>query len=217
LTMHFKKPPSCSRVAQSIVLATVAWWGLVPWAQAAEPPKSAKAGQKQQSGAGDFVSYQDGKLTLQGAGGPLVWNNIGDNFKTYERDEDGRATKPKETVETLSKLTPGMAVRVNVEKSEISFGVDEATHGAFVSYSDGRLTLIGRAEELGPGFTNKYGTTLKPQIDPKTPVFESIDGGPFQPAGTAEVLSSVKEGAIITLRGKNDRILSIQIGVPKKQ
>lgn len=216
--MLFLKPLSRSRaVVYGFVLAAVAFLDLVPWSLvAAESPKSDQAKSTQSSGAGDFVSYQDGTLKLQGAGGPLVWTNVGENFKTFPRDEDGRPMQPVDTIETLSKLKPGMAVRVNVEKSEITFGVDEATHGTFVSYKEGKLTLIGRAEELGPGFTNKYGTTLSPQIDPKTPVWESIDGGEFKQVGTAEALNSVKEGTIITLRGKNDRILSIQIGVKKK-
>lgn len=216
--MPFMKPLSRSRaVVYVLVPAAVALSGLVPWPLvAAESPKSDQAKSKQSSGAGDFVSFQDGTLKLQGAGGPLVWNNIGDNFKTFPRDEDGRPMQPVDTIETLSKLKPGMAVRVNGEKSEITFGVDEATHGTFVSYKNGKLTIIGRAEELGAGFTNRYGTTLSPQIDPKTPVWESIDGGEFKKVGTAEALNSVKEGAIITLRGKNDRILRIDIGVKKK-
>ena len=75
--------------------------------------------------------------------------------------------------------------------------------------------MLGRADELGPSFTKKYGTTLSPQLDPKVPVEESVDGGDFQRIGTAEMLSTVKEGANITLRGKNDTIYLIQIGKKK--
>ncbi len=191
--------------------------GIVPGhLVSADEPKVVKATQMKQSGAGEFVSYKDGTLTLRGRGGVLIWANIVENYKTFQRPDDGSDANKVGTVEALSKLTPGMAVRVNVDKTEIFFGVDEQTHGTFVSYKDGKLTLIGREEELGPSFTKKYGTTLSPQIDPKTPVFESVDGGAFQPIGTAEVLSSVKEGTIVTLRGKNDRVNLIQLGVPNK-
>ncbi|HUP79387.1 MAG TPA: hypothetical protein VM260_12625, partial [Pirellula sp.] len=177
-SMLFMKPMSCHIViAYCTVLGLVAVLLVVPWTiVAAEEPISDNAKSKQQSGAGEFVSYQHGKLTLRGRGGPLVWNNIDEKIKTFERDEDGRDLKQVGTVEALSKLQAGMAVRVNVEKAEIYFGADEQTHGTFVSYKNGKLTLIGRAEELGDSFTKKYGTTLSPQIDPKTPVFESVDG-----------------------------------------
>lgn len=216
--MRFMKPVSrASVIANKIVLETVALLRLLPWSMvAAESPKAESPKQKAQSGAGEFVTYKDGKLTLKGRGGPLVWNNIGDNYKTFERDEDGHATKPVGTVEALSGLKAGMAERINGDKAEIYHGVDEQTHGTFVSYKDGKLTLIGRADELGENFTKKYGATLSPQIDPKTPVHESIDGGEFKPLGTAEALSSVKEGTIVTLRGKIDTVHLIQIGVKMK-
>ena len=210
--MRFVNPLCYQAVAAcGLVLGLVA----LPYVMA-QPPTALNAGQKlQKDGAGEFVSYKDGTLTLTGRGGPLVWENVRENFKTFERDADGPGAKAVATVEALGQLKVGMAVRVSIEKSEIRYGVDEHTSGTFVSYKDGKLVLIGRADELGESYTRKYGTNLSPQIDPKTPVEESVDGGEYKSVGTAEYLSTVKEGMVVTLRGKNDRVERIQIGVKK--
>ncbi len=213
--MHVPKP-SARRAVTLFVLALGlgAGFGTGPGAvAAADAPAGAKP---QKDGAGEFVSYKDGTLTLKGRGGPLVRENVGDNYKTFERDADGPGARAVGTGEALGQLKPGMAVRISPTKLEIRYGVDEHTSGTFVSYKDGRLVLIGRAKELGESYTKKYGTSLSPQIDSKTPVEESVDGGEFKPAGTAEYLTTVKEGTVVTLRGKNDTVLRVQLGVRKQ-
>ena len=218
--------PLVRRTRSAILLIAVT--GAGPWvAAAAEPPaaekkpvKPASAADKappskHKSGAGEFVSFKDGTLTLKGRGGPLVWTGVGENFKTYERDAEGSGAKLVGTA-ALGKLKAGMAVRVNVEKSEVRYGTDEHVSGTFVSYKGGKLVLIGRAEELGESYTKKYGTHLGPQIDPKTPVEESVDGGPYKAVGTAEYLSTVKEGTVVTLHGVNDAVTLVRLGVKKQ-
>lgn len=46
------------------------------------------------------------------------------------------------------------------------------------------------------------------------PIFESIDGGAYQPADIHS-LESTKEGTIVTIRKIEDVILDVKIGVAK--
>lgn len=170
------------------------------------------------SGSGAFISFQDGTLTIKGKSGLVNHKNVGKDFKTFQNNEDGPGCKPVDTVEALSRLVPGFAIRVNVEEHEITFGLDHRVIGTFVSYQGDKLNLL--ALEAPPGFLSKPTGNIALPLDPSTPVLESIAGGAYQFAGPAEkALKSVKLGTLVTARSEfdADKIEVIQIGESKRK
>jgi hypothetical protein len=182
----------------------------------------------EKSGAGVFVSYQDGTLTLDGKSGRLVYQHVGENYKTFQNNEDGPGSKLVSTVRALSgeklegkiipltRVLPGTLVRVDVETHEINFGFDYRVIGTFVSYEKGKLTLL--AADVPAGFVKKPEGKVTVTIDPDIPVLESIDGGYLKFAGAAEkALKAARPGAPITVRSQYDPdvIEIVEIGQPK--
>ncbi len=217
----FRRPA----VAFAILLGVFGTLGVAPSRLAAAD----KPGMNQ-SGSGTFVSYLDGTLTLNGKSGRLVYERVGENYKTYQNNEDGPGSKLVPTVRALSgeqlegklpsltRVLPGTVVRVDVEAREIHFGSDHRVIGAFMSYQDGKLNL--RAAEAPKGFVTKPVGDLSLRIDPATPVLESVAGGDYKFVGLAEkVFQTTKPGATITARSEYDPdiIEVVQIGVPKRQ
>jgi hypothetical protein len=191
---------------------------------AAEAPAANK------SGSGAFVSFRDGTLTIQGKSGLVVYHHVGENYTTYQNNENGPGSKPVGTVEALSgsilagnvaalsRVIPGTLCRVNVEDREIFFGLDYRVVGTWVSYQEGKLKLL--AADVPPGFVKKPAGDITLSIDPGIPVLESIDGGDLKFAGFAgEVLKTVQPGTRITARSEYDPdvIQVIEIGAPRRK
>ena len=96
--MRSFRPLSHRHVVCYKVLLTAICLVLLPWAiVGAEPPASEKVAQspptgktsteskKLKSGAGEFVSFKNGTLTLKGRTSNFTFDNIGDNYKTLDR------------------------------------------------------------------------------------------------------------------------------------
>lgn len=172
-----------------------------PTAARGESPESQP--QKEQSASGTFVSYKDGKLTIRSKVGPVVYQQVGANYKTFQNNELGAGSKPVDTATALAAVEPGMVVRVNVEDREIHFGLDYRVIGTFVSYKDGKLTLD--AAPAPQGFVQKPSGAVELTIERTIPVLESVDRGMYTLAGTADdVLNKVKKGTVVTARSETD-------------
>lgn len=173
--------------------------------------------QAEKSGAGTFVSFKNGTLTLQGKSGLLVYQ-IGEGYRTFANNEDGPGSKLVESKVALSQLMPGMVVYVNVESREISFGLDHRVIGTFVSYTDGKLHLV--AADVPPGFVQRPSGDIALSIERGIPVLASIQGSAYQFAGPAdEVLKTVKPGTLVTARSEFDpnAIEVIQLGQTQRK
>ena len=182
-------------------------------------PAPDKTGQNDKGGYGKFVSFKDGTLTLKGNYGGLVWKNFPETTKVVTWDDSAKAYQPAGNVEVLGKVETGTWIVVADPKALIRVGAKKGqTTGTFVSFKDERLLMLGK--DLGPNFTKKYGNQLHfHKFAEGVPVYESIDGCEYQPAGTAEmVLPKVKEGTVLTVHGAgDDNITRIDIGVPKSK
>ena len=92
-------------------------------------------------------SFVDGTLTLKGKSGLIVYENVGENYKTYQNNEwgvgsrlvgtvalTGAKLKPNEKgfESSLDRVRPGTLVRVDVEAGEINFGFDHRIIGKLV-------------------------------------------------------------------------------------
>ncbi|MEO8495509.1 MAG: hypothetical protein ABI614_10600 [Planctomycetota bacterium] len=209
---------------------------------AAEKPAAAVSAPKFPIGNGNFVSFENGVMTLDGlirpsgsdpgSKGIVKWTNIDDNVKTYvvagEDKGPDRGYEPAPTLETLKSIKPGTPIFVGpwfgyFDRPGIFVGSAKSrTVGTFVSYTTGSkasgLSLLGK--DLTPSsFTKKYGNSLFMRgINEDTPVEESIDGGPFKPVGTVKtVLKDVKEGTVVTVHFHGEgNITLIQLGQPKE-
>lgn len=209
---------------------------------AAEKPAVSVDAQKLPIGKGNFVSFENGVMTLDGQLRPsgsdpghtgiVKWTNIDDKVKTYvvvgEDKGPNRGYGPAPTLETLKNVKPGTPVFVGPwfgysDRPGIFVGSTKArTVGTFVSYTTGSkssgLSLLGK--DLAPsGFTKKYGNSLFIRgIKEDIPVEESIDGGPFKPVGTVKTtLKDVKEGTLVTVHTHGEgNITLIQLGQPKE-
>jgi hypothetical protein len=211
---------------------------------AVDKPAAASNAPQLTIGKGEFVSFEDGVLTLEGSAGPLgankdkadriVWKNINDNTKTYlgvAEDKGGpdRGYKQVPTLETLKKVKPGTPMFVGPwfgyqDRPGIFIGINKSrTVGTFVSYTTGSKSsgLALLAKNLTPsGYTKKYGDSLfMRNISESIPVEESVDGGPYQPVGTVKtVLADVKEGTLVTVHFHGEGVITlIQLGLPKEK
>ncbi len=202
-----------------IALVMVAALGGVPCAQvAAQPPATDRSEPKERTASGTFVSFKDGTLTIQGKTGPLVYKQIGANYKSFENNENGPGSKLVGTADALGRLALGTVIRVNVEDREISFGLDHRVTGTFESFNEGKLNLL--AAEAPPSFVKKPTGNVALTIDPNTPVLVSTAGGDYKFAGLAgTVLKTVKKGEVVTARSEYDPdiIEVIQIGEPNRR
>ncbi len=189
---------------------------------------AAETSARNQSGHGAFVTFQGGRLTLKGKLGVLVYDQVGENYKTYQNNEEGPGSRLVDTVRALSgeklpgnitpltRVLPGTLVRVNVEAKEIHFGFDYRIIGTFVSYRDGKLDLV--AAEAPSGLLQIPQGNVSLSIDPSTPVLASANSDYLQFAGLAtDVLSTTKPGELITARSQYDPdvIEVIEIGLPR--
>ena len=172
----------------------------------------------EKSGAGTFVSFKNGTLTLRGESGLLIYPGVGESYQAYANNEDGPGSKLVGTGEALSQVMPGTAVYVSVESREISFGLDHRVIGTFGSYADGKLHLV--AADVPPGFIQRPSGDIALSIERGIPVLESIQGGAYQFAGPAgEVLKTVKPGTLVTARSEFDPdvIEVIQLGQTQRK
>jgi len=170
------------------------------------------------SGAGTFVSYAEGTLTIKGTSGLFHYKQVGANWKCFENNEAGPGSKPVDTVAALSRVAVGSVVRVDAEAREIHYGLDHRVIGTFVSFDEGRLIL--RAAEAPSGFVAKPTGDIALTIDPGTPVLASIDGGDYRFAGLAgTLLKTVRKGETVVARSEYDPavIEVVQIGDPKRR
>jgi len=209
----------------------------------AEKPAPATESAKLPIGKGNFVSFENGIMTLdgsirpsgndKGSTGMVKWSNIDDTTKLYivagEDKGPDRGYKPAPTIETLKSMKPGTPVFVGPwfgyqDRPGIFVGVTKArTFGTFVSYTSGSkssgLSLLGK--DLAPSsYTKKYGNSLFIRgIKDDIPVEESIDGGPYKPVGTVKtILKDVKEGTLVTVHTHGEgNVTLIQLGQPKEQ
>lgn len=180
---------------------------------------SCAADQTDKSGAGTFVSFKDGTLTLKGTFGLFVYKQVGANYKTFQDNENGPGSKLVDTDLALSRAPPGTVFQVNVEDRQIFFGLDYRVIGTFASYQeDGTLKLV--AVDVPPGFIKNPADKVVLTIDPRVPVLQSIDGGDYKHAGPAgDVLKTVKPGTLVTARSEYDVdiIEVIQLGEAKRK
>ena len=201
-------------IACGIVFGMVATAGL-----AGEAPTAAKTDQQEKSGYGKFVSFKDGTLTLKGNYSGLVWHNVPEKTPVVSWDNASNSYISAGTAEVLGKVEAGTWIIVASNKALIRVGARKGrTTGTFISFKGERLLMLGK--DLGPAYTKKYGNQLHmSKFAADVPVYESIDGGDFELAGSpTAVLPKVKEGAIITIYGAgDDNITRIEIGVPKKK
>lgn len=195
-------------------------------------------------GKGEFVSFADGVLTLEGSLGslqenrgkkePVVWKNIDDRTNVYvaegeDKGDPDRGYRKAPAIETLRNVKPGTFVFVGPwfgyqDRPGFFIGVNSSrTVGTFVSYTSGTkgsgLTLLG--VDLKPStYTKKYGNSLFIRgIPENTPVEESIDGGPYQPVGTVKtILPEVQEGTLVTIHSHGEgKTTLIQLGQPEEK
>ncbi|CAN5467180.1 hypothetical protein BH11PLA2_BH11PLA2_20860 [soil metagenome] len=228
--MRTMKPLSLrGTIGYGVALGVIAVFGVVPWAvvpagafaaDKAEPKKEA-IDQKDKSGAGRFLSFKDGALTIENnAGVLLVWNNIVENAKTVKYDADAKDYKPvSKSIEALNQVKTGTYMMIGNARSYIRIGArKEEVMGTFASFKNEKLLTIGK--NLPDSFTKRYGTNLQyNRFRDDVPVHESVDGGEYKLIGTAnKVLGNVKEGTIVIVHGEgDDNITLIQIGLPKSK
>ena len=205
-------------IACATALQIVAISGFMPSTFAAAPTSTNIPDKKPRTASGTFVSFKDGTLTLKHRSDVLTYEQVGAQYKTYENNEDGPGSKLVDTVAALNRVLPGAVVDVNVEDREISFGFDHRVIGNFVSYENGKLTLL--AADVAPGFIARPTGTVAVEIEPGIPVLESIEGGDYAYTGPAiDALKTVQKGTLLTARSEYDAdtIEVIQIGEPKRK
>jgi len=174
--------------------------------------------QENKSGAGTFVSFRDGTLTIRGKSELHIYKQIGDNYKTYQNNDNGPGSRLVDTVDALSRCTQGTVFQVNVEDRVIIFGLDHRVIGTLESFADGKLNLL--AADVPTGFVKKPAGNITLTIDPNTPVLESVDGSDLKFVGIAgDVLKKAKKGVLITARSEYDPAIVevIEIGDPKRR
>lgn len=187
---------------------------------------------------GAFESYTDGKLTLIAANAPPGFIKIPEGKVTIAVDPAtptiqsingahfhyaGPAGEVLKTIKAGTVITARSesdvdtveVVQIGESKSRIEryAGQTRATiRGSFISYKDGILRL--RAKGLRSRAINEYERLFNMRINDSIPIFESIDGGAYQPVN-ADTLKNLKEGMIVTVRKVEEVIIDIQIGVAK--
>lgn len=222
--MRYMPSTSGRNFLTCVVLGMAALPGFVPTRLAA-----AETTARNQSGSGAFVSFQGGTLTIKGKAGVIVYDHVGENYKTYHNNEEGPGSRLVSTLKALggeklpgnitplTRVLPGTFVTVNVEEREICIGFDYRVIGTFVSYQDGKLNLL--AADVPPGFVQKPAGKIVLTIDPDVPALKST-GDYLEYAGTAaKVLKAAQPGVLVTARSQYDpeAIEVIEIGSPKYQ
>ena len=84
--------------------------------------------------------------------------------------------------------------------------------GTFVSFKDRILRIQGKG--VNSLASNEYDRLIAWRIADGIPIFESIDGGAYQPADIKS-LETAKEGTIVTIRKIEDVIIDVKIGVAR--
>ena len=93
-----------------------------------------------------------------------------------------------------------------------SAAMNKSGNGTFVSFKDRVLRIQGKGVNLPA--TNEYDRLIAWRIADGIPIFESVDGGAYQPADIKS-LESAKEDTIVTIRKIEDVIIDVKIGVAK--
>jgi len=189
---------------------------------------------------GKFVSYTDGKLELLAADAPpgFVAKPTGKLKLAIDADTPvlesvsggdlkyaGLAGKVLKNAEAGAEITARseydpeviQVIEIGVPKRRMERYIGQTrgpVRGTFVSFKDGVLRVLGKG--VNSFAENEYERLIAQRIGTNIPIVESIDGSEYRPA-TIDSLSTLKEGAIVTIRKVQDVILEIQIGTPKKK
>ncbi len=217
-----------SIVSRSIVVGVVALLGYGPWTSAAAQGQAkvnkeaqTPVDQKEKSGFGRFVSFEDGTLIIESNSGSLLaWSKIAETIQTLKYNSESNDYKPVEgTFAALASVKAGTYMMVGNGRAFIRIGArHDQVIGTFISFKNERLLTLGK--DLPESFTKRYGNNLLyNKFRDDVPVYESVDGGEFKLIGTAnKVLLEVKEGTVLNVHGEgDDNITRIEIGTPKKK
>lgn len=198
--------------------------------------------------SGEFVSFENGRLTLRqylGRGEKRIhsydvptyaktmfWNhdeNRRDNVETAEAMRQLTAlvepvkNSRVETAETMRwrKAGTGLVVRASADTFTIEIGEQKAPFiGTFGSFVDDKLLFHFKNPDAQ--LRKSYGGSVRFAMNETIPVYESIDGGEYQHAGTPRnVLSRLKEGENITVyhyyKTETDEFYLVLVGMKAKQ
>jgi hypothetical protein len=188
---------------------------------------------------GRFESYQEGKLILLPAEVPpgfvpkpagKVALTIDPGIPVLESVNAERYHYAGPAGEFLKTVKPGTLLTARSEsdidhmeviqigepkqKIERYIGQTRGTvRGTFVSFKDGILRVRGKG--VTSLAANEYERLIAFRIGADIPIFESLDGEAYQPAGV-EALRSAREGTVVTVRKVEEVILEVQIGMAKR-
>jgi hypothetical protein len=187
---------------------------------------------------GTFVSYHSGTLKLLAAEAPLgfeqipvgevtlqispttpVLESINSDYLQFAGTvaEKLNGVKPGATITARSQYDVDSieVIEIGVPKYRLERYIGQSrgtVRGTFVSFQNEILRVHGKG--VGSLSADEYSQLIVRRIRPNIPIVESIDGGPYQPAGL-EALQAAKEGTIVTIRKVEDVILEVQVGMPK--
>jgi hypothetical protein len=188
---------------------------------------------------GTFISFEDGKLKLLAAdvpqgfikrptgqvvltidvGTPVLESiNGGDNKFAGLAGDVLKRVKTGEKITARGEYDPDIidVIQIGEPKRKIEryAGQTRGTvRGAFISFKDGVLRIRGKG--LNSPIGNEYERVMSLRIADTVPIVESIDGAEYKPVGGTDVLKTLKEGTVVTIRKVEEVILEVQIGVSK--
>ncbi len=205
------------------------------WTIVGEKMALIRVGARKGRTTGTFVSFKEERLLMLGKdlgpaytkkyGNQLHMHKFAEDVPVFESIDGGKFEYAGNPATVLPKVKEGAVITVhgagddNITRIEIGVPKDGHVSGTFVSFKDERLLLLGK--DLAPSsYTKKYGNQLHyGKFTETVPVYESIDGGDFELAGTpSATLPKVKEGSLVTVYfgDKDGSFTRIEIGVPKK-
>jgi hypothetical protein len=247
--MNQELPPFLRNCDRSLVMAAVL--SLLPClvvaadAPATSPARqSSTAERKEKPVSGTFVAFEDRVLVLENRG--LIRVTIPENAETVMWNHDEGRSKPVDTGEAMTRLKemvappdsvaaakPDTAESMSWRKAgtwltvqpagdKVTIRVGEKKDpftGNFISFKDDFVCL--RLNKPHRQFRQIYGDILKLRMNEHIPVYESIDGGEYQRAGSPRsVLGAVKEGTVVTVYHnyitETDEFYLVLLGVKQK-
>lgn len=166
-----------------------------------------------------FIAKPAGKITLTiDSEIPVLESISGGDYKFAGRAGDVlKNVKQGQLVTARSEYDPNFieVIQIGDAKRKIERYIGQtrgSVRGTFVSFEKDLLRIRGKG--LKSSAANEYDRLINFRIIEGIPIVESIDGGAYQPAGSA-ALKNIKEGTIITVRKVEEVILEVQIGVAK--